>query len=56
MIRLSTVASLIALRAVSASAAPPLVPRPAPRTLDRLTRPDLADGSKQNDRKVSSGG
>ena len=56
MIRLSTVASLIALRAVSASAAPPLVPRPAPRTLDRLTRPDLADGSKQNDRKVGSGG
>jgi subtilisin family serine protease len=54
MQRLSTVASLIALCAVSASAALPLVPRPAPRTLDRLTRPDFAVGSTKADRKVSS--
>jgi subtilisin family serine protease len=54
MKRLSTVASLVALFAVTASAAPPQVPRPAPHTLDRLTRPALADGSKKPDRKVSS--
>jgi subtilisin family serine protease len=54
MKRLSTVVSIIALCAVSASAAPPLVPRPAPRTLDRLTRPDLGVESHKGDRKVSS--
>lgn len=46
---LSIVASIIALFAVSASAAP----RPVPHTLDRLTRPDLADGSQKTS-KVSS--
>jgi subtilisin family serine protease len=54
MKRLSTVASIVALCAVGASAAPTLVPRPAPRTLDRLTRADLADGSKKADGKVKS--
>ena len=53
MKRLSTVASIIALCTVSASAAP-LVPRPAPRTLDRLTRPDVADGNRKADGKVKS--
>jgi len=46
---LSIVASMITLFAVSASAAP----RPVPHTLDRLTRPDLADGSQKTS-KVSS--
>ena len=46
---LSIVASIITLFAVTASAAP----RPVPHTLDRLTRPDLADGSKKTS-KVSS--
>jgi subtilisin family serine protease len=54
MKRLSTVASLVALCAATASAAPPLVPRPAPHTLDRLNRPALAAGSKEGEAKVSS--
>jgi subtilisin family serine protease len=54
MIRLSTVASIIALCAVSASAASPLVSQAAPRTLDRLARSDLAGGSKKADGKVKS--
>ncbi len=51
---LSTVAAIITLCAVSAAAASPLAPRPAPRTLDRLTRAGLPDASKNTDRKVSS--
>ncbi len=50
---LSTVASIVTFCAVAASAATP-PPRPAPRTLDRLTRADLAEGRKLADRKVSS--
>ena len=45
---LSTVASIIALVAASASAAP------VPHTHDRLTRPDAGAGSQKADRKVSS--
>jgi hypothetical protein len=51
---LSTVASIITFCAATASAAPPLAPQRAPRTLDRLTRADLPDGRKNADRKVSS--
>jgi hypothetical protein len=54
MKRLSTVASIIALCATAAAASPSLAPRPAPRTLDRLTHADLPDGTKGTDRKVSS--
>src|SRR5262249_56912025 len=54
MSRLSIAASIIALCAASASAAPGQVPRPAPRTLDRLSRLAVADGHEKADRKVSS--
>src|SRR5262249_41325103 len=54
MSRLSIAASIIALCAASASAVPGLVPRPAPRTVDRLPRLAVADGSKKTDLKVSS--
>src|SRR5262249_26350220 len=54
MPRLSIAASIIALCAASASAVPGLVPRPAPRTVDRLPRLAVADGSKKTDLKVSS--
>src|SRR5262245_36109240 len=54
MKRIATVASIITFCAATASAAPSLVPRPAPRTLDRLARADLLHGSKNADRKVSS--
>ena len=48
---LSSVASILAaFFAISASAAP----QSAPHTLDRLTRPHLARGSKTADNKVSS--
>src|SRR5262245_66025886 len=49
----TAVASIIALCAVSALAAPPLALRPAPRTLDRFTLPGLTSGSKPTDGKVS---
>src|SRR5262245_64685083 len=49
----STAASIIALCAASALAAPPLALQPAPRTLDRFTLPGLTSGSKTTDRKVS---
>ena len=47
MHRLSTIVLIVTLWAVSASAAPPLAPRPAPHTLDRLTRADLLEGRKE---------
>jgi subtilisin family serine protease len=45
---LSTIASILALVAASASAGP------VPHTHDRLTRPDAGAGSQKSDRKVSS--
>src|SRR5262245_2932747 len=54
MRHVSTAASIIALCAVSALAAPPMALRPVPRTLDRLTLPDVAQRAKNPDQKVSS--
>lgn len=49
----SAIVSLIALCALSAAAAPPVVVERAPHTPDRLSRPALPDGAAKHD-KVSS--
>jgi subtilisin family serine protease len=49
-----TVVSIVTFWAATASVVPAVALRPAPRTLDRLTRAQLPAGSKDANRKVAS--